>query len=191
MKSETSAPKRSWRERLAGGLRASRERLTAPLNALFGRKTLSADELDELESALISADVGVAASQSLIAELNSRWKRADGNADPRVLLRDALVELLAPIERPLVIGGERPFVIMIVGVNGAGKTTSIGKLTKHLQAQGLSVLLAAGDTFRAAAREQLAIWGERNDVHVISQQSADPAAVIYDAIASADRKSVV
>ncbi len=106
------------------------------------------------------------------------------------LLKEALVDLLTPLECPLTVSDARPFVIMLAGVNGAGKTTSIGKLAKHLQAQGLSVLLAAGDTFRAAAREQLAVWGERNGVAVISQQGGDPAAVMFDAIAAAKARGI-
>jgi fused signal recognition particle receptor len=106
------------------------------------------------------------------------------------MLKAALAELLAPLERPLVVTDARPFVIMLAGVNGAGKTTSIGKLAKHLQGQGLSVLLAAGDTFRAAAREQLAVWGERNGVAVIAQEGGDPAAVMYDAIAAARARGI-
>ena len=110
------------------------------------------------------------ATEHLLDDLRTRWKRAGGDADPKALLKHSLVELLAPLEKPLAIGPERPFVIMLAGVNGAGKTTSIGKLAKRLQQQGLSVLLAAGDTFRAAAREQLAVWGERNNVAVVAQQ---------------------
>jgi fused signal recognition particle receptor len=106
------------------------------------------------------------------------------------LLKAALVELLRPLEHPLVVGPARPFVIMLAGVNGAGKTTSIGKLARHFQLQGLTVLLAAGDTFRAAAREQLAVWGERNGVTVISQAGGDPGAVMFDAIAAARARGV-
>ena len=123
----------------------------------------------------------------------SSWralKRADVNADARTLLKEVLTEMLVPLEQPLVIGPERPFVVMIAGVNGAGKTTSIGKLAKHLQQRGYSVLLAAGDTFRAAAREQLEVWGERNGVAVIAQQGGDPAAVMFDAIAAARARGI-
>ncbi len=121
------------------------------------------------------------ATQHLLDDLPARWKRAGADADPKALLKAALLDLVAPLEAPLVVGDARPFVIMLAGVNGAGKTTSIGKLAKHLQGQGLSVLLAAGDTFRAAAREQLTVWGERNGVAVISQEGGDPAAVMFDA----------
>lgn len=181
---------RPWSERLRSGLGLSRERLARPLAAILGRKALSEESLDELETALLSADVGVAATERLLDDLRARWKRADSAADPRALLKASLAELLSPLERPLVVGAERPFVIMLAGVNGAGKTTSIGKLAKYLQAQRLSVLLAAGDTFRAAAREQLEVWGERNNVHVISQRGGDPAAVMFDAIAAARARDI-
>jgi fused signal recognition particle receptor len=176
---------RSWSERLRAGLSASRERLSQPLAAIVGHKALSESTLEELESALLTADVGVPATERLLADLRARWKRAGAEADPQALLKTSLTDLLRPLERPLVIGPQRPFVIMLAGVNGSGKTTSIGKLAKWLQAQGLSVLLAAGDTFRAAAREQLEIWGRRNGVHVVAQRGGDPAAVMFDAIAAA------
>ena len=175
--------RKSWRERLAEGLGRSREKLSGALASAFSRRTLDDETLEALESALLTADVGVAATQHLLDDLKSRWKRAGAEADPHALLKAALVELLSPLEQPLVVSDARPFVIMLAGVNGAGKTTSIGKLAKHFQDQGLSVLLAAGDTFRAAAREQLAVWGERNGVAVISQQGGDPAAVMFDAVA--------
>src|ERR1700676_2477299 len=159
--------RRSWSERLKAGLGASRERLARPLAAVFGNKALSPETVDALESALLAADVGAPATAHVLADLSARWKRAGADADPRRLLKASLTELLLPIEQPLVIGAPRPFVIMLAGVNGAGKTTSIGKLAKYLQLQGHSVLLAAGDTFRAAAREQLEAWGARNNVHVI------------------------
>ena len=132
----------------------------------------------------------MAATAAVVDELRDRWKRSGGEGDPKATLKAVLVDLLAPLERPLVVGAARPFVIMIAGVNGAGKTTSIGKLAKFLQAQGHSVLLAAGDTFRAAAREQLAVWGERNGVAVIAQQSGDPAAVMFDAIGAAKARGI-
>jgi len=181
---------RSWSERLRASLSASRERLTRPLAALVGRSTLGEADLDALESALLLADVGVPATERLLADLRLRWKRAEAGADPAALLKASLTALLLPLERPLVVGPERPFVIMLAGVNGAGKTTSIGKLAKWLQGQGLSVLLAAGDTFRAAAREQLQVWGERNGVPVIAQQGGDPAAVMFDAIAAARARGI-
>ena len=174
--------RRSWGERLRAGLEASRQRIAQPLAALMGRKELSEEALGALETALLSADVGVATTERLLADLRSRWPRAGANVDPRALLKASLAGLLAPLEKPFVVGPERPFVIMLAGVNGAGKTTSIGKLARSLQMQGRSVLLAAGDTFRAAAREQLQAWGERNRVQVIAQQGGDPAAVMFGTI---------
>ncbi|MCC6380114.1 MAG: signal recognition particle-docking protein FtsY [Burkholderiales bacterium] len=188
--SEAEPPKRSWAERLTGGLAASREKLAGALAGVFGRRTLDDEALDELESALLTADVGVAATAHLLDDLKARYRRAGADADPRALLRESLVALLAPLEQPFAIGAERPYVIMIAGGNGAGKTTSIGKLAKWLQQQGHSVLLAAGDTFRAAAREQLAAWGERNGVAVIAQTGGDPAAVAFDAVAAAAARGI-
>jgi len=182
--------RRSWSERLRAGLEASRQRIAQPLAALMGRKELSEEALGALETALLSADVGVATTERLLADLRSRWLRAGADVDPRALLKASLAGLLAPLEKPFVVGPERPFVIMLAGVNGAGKTTSIGKLARSLQMQGRSVLLAAGDTFRAAAREQLQAWGERNRVQVIAQHGGDPAAVMFDAIAAARARGV-
>lgn len=178
--------KKSWTERLKEGLSRSRDKLAGAL----ARRTLDAETLDELETALVTGDVGMPATRHLLDDLSARWKRSGGDADPKTVLKAALLDLVAPLEAPLVVTGARPFVIMLAGVNGAGKTTSIGKLAKHLQGQGLSVLLAAGDTFRAAAREQLTIWGERNGVAVISQDGGDPAAVMFDAIAAARARGI-
>ena len=177
-----------WRERLKAGLAKTREQLGGRLGALFG----AARPLDEafyetLETALIGADVGVAATAHLLDQLRARALRgriAD-SAGLRQALHESLTALLSPVAVPLETGSHRPFVIMLAGVNGSGKTTSIGKLAHYYQARGLSVLLAAGDTFRAAAREQLQAWGERNNVSVIAQQSGDAAAVIYDAVSAA------
>lgn len=187
----SGAEQRSWGERLRAGLEATRQRFTRPLSALVGRKALTDEALEELETALLSADVGVPATQRLLADLRARWQRAGDEADPRTLLVASLAALLAPLEKPLVVGDERPFVIMLAGVNGAGKTTSIGKLARWLQDRGLSVLLAAGDTFRAAAREQLEAWGERNGIQVIAQGGGgDPSAVMFDAVAAARARGI-
>ena len=180
----------SWTDRLKAGLARTRE--AVGLNRLFASK-LDEASLEALESALLSADAGVPATARLIDDLRARWKNQGGEsgpASPKTLLRDALADLLKPLEVPLVIGPERPFVIMLAGVNGAGKTTSIGKLAKYFQQQGLTVLLAAGDTFRAAAREQLTVWGERNNVTVISQDGGDPAAVMFDAVQAAKSRGI-
>jgi fused signal recognition particle receptor len=189
-KRDAEPDRRPWGERLKAGLVLSRERLNRPLSELFGRRTISDETLEELETALLEADVGVPATAHLLGELADRAKRADGDADGRTLLKAVFTELLLPLEQPLIVGPERPFVVMIAGVNGTGKTTSIGKLAKYLQGQGYSVMLAAGDTFRAAAREQLEIWGERNGVPVVAQQGGDPAAVMFDAIAAARARGI-
>jgi len=181
---------RTWTERLKSGLGLSRDKLAGALTGVFSRRKLDDEAIDELETALLTGDVGVAATEHLIADVKARYRRAGPDADPRSVLRDALVDLLQPLERPLVISDARPFVIMLAGVNGAGKTTSIGKLAKWLQARDLSVILAAGDTFRAAAREQLAIWGERNNVAVVRQEGGDPAAVMFDAIGAARARDI-
>ena len=187
---EAAAEPQGWRDRLKAGLGLSRGKLSGALGGVFRRRTLDDEALDTLEAALLEADVGVPAAVHLIDELRTRYRRAGADADPRAVLRDAMTELLAPLERPLAIGSARPYVIMIAGVNGVGKTTSIGKLAKWLQQQGLTVLLAAGDTFRAAAREQLAAWGARNDVTVVQQQGGDPAAVVFDAIGAAAARGI-
>ena len=173
--------KKGWLDKLKSGLTATRNKLG--LNILFAGK-LDEETLEQLEAQLLMADCGMPATQHLLDDLRKRWKQAGGTGDPRAMLVDSLTELLQPLEQPFKIAQEAPFVIMIAGVNGAGKTTSIGKLSKYLQGQGASVLLAAGDTFRAAAREQLAIWGERNNVTVIQQVGGDPAAVMFDAVAA-------
>ena len=168
----------------------TRGKLAGALTGVFSRKKLDDEALEELETALLTGDVGVDATAHLLDDLRGRWKRAGDDADPRTELAGALADLLAPLERPLVVGPERPFVIMLAGVNGAGKTTSIGKLAKWLQQQHLTVLLAAGDTFRAAAREQLAAWGERNGVAVIQQAGGDAASVVFDAIGAAKARGI-
>jgi fused signal recognition particle receptor len=185
-----AAPRKSWTERLKSGLSASRDKLSGAITQAFRRRTLDQEALDELETALIGADVGIDATERLLADLTERYRRAGADADPRRLLNAALRDLVTPLEAHFAIGDARPFVIMLAGVNGAGKTTSIGKLAKWLQEQGLTVLLAAGDTFRAAAREQLAVWGERNGVAVIAQQGGDPAAVMFDAVEAARARGI-
>lgn len=190
--SETATPALSWRERLKAGLERTRAQFGGKLKSVFSRGKVDDELLEELESLLLTSDVGMEATQHLLGELKRRAKedRLDSPESIQKALQDALHELLLPLEAPLDISAHRPFIIMIAGVNGAGKTTSIGKLAKHFQAQGLSVLLAAGDTFRAAAREQLQTWGERNNVTVISQESGDPAAVIFDAISAARARGI-
>ena len=182
----------SWSERLKAGLAKTNATLNTPVGELFSRSKIDASLYEELEATLLMADCGIAATSWLLDELKARVKR-DGIENPaalRAVLIDLLTKLLTPIERPLEITAHRPFIIMLAGINGAGKTTSIGKLARHFQQQGLSVLLAAGDTFRAAAKEQLMVWGERNGITVIAQESGDPAAVIFDAIAAARARKI-
>ncbi len=170
----------------------TRSALDGGLGALFGRSAIDEALYEALESALLTADCGVQATRTLLARLRARTKR-EGIAEPAALkraLRDELRSLLAPLERKLDLDRAKPLVIMVAGVNGSGKTTSIGKLAKWLQQQNRSVLLAAGDTFRAAARQQLAAWGEKNGVAVISQESGDAAAVVYDATAAARARGI-
>ncbi|MCO5116760.1 MAG: signal recognition particle-docking protein FtsY [Burkholderiaceae bacterium] len=171
-----------WLDRLKSGLKKTGSSITT----VFTGTRIDDALYEELETALLLADTGVPATEHLLAELRRRVKdaRASEPAQVKVLLQDAIAELLSPLEKALVVGVYHPTVIMVAGVNGAGKTTSIGKLTKHLADAGASVLLAAADTFRAAAREQLAVWADRNRVEIISQQGADPSAVAFDAVAA-------
>ncbi len=180
--------KPGWRERLSGNSFAR------GLNALFVRHPkLDDDLLDELETTLITADVGVEASTALVEDLRRRMHKREFADAPALLaaLRKALVALLTPVERSLDVRGKQPFVVLVVGINGAGKTTTIGKLARRWSDEGRSVMLAAGDTFRAAAVEQLKTWGERNQVPVVSQgQDADAASVIFDALQAARSRGI-
>jgi fused signal recognition particle receptor len=175
------APERQgWMDRLTAGLRKT----GSSISMVFNGAQIDDALYEELESALLLADTGVKATGHLLDEVKRRVK-ATGATRPvqaKNILADSLTQLLKPLEKALVIGEYRPTVIMVAGVNGAGKTTSIGKLTKHLADEGASVLLAAADTFRAAAREQLAIWADRNMVEIVSQAGGDPAAVSFDAV---------
>ncbi len=182
----------SWRDRLKAGLARTRAQFGGKLKSIFSRGKVDDELLEELEALLLTCDVGMEATQHLLNDLKGRAKRnkIDTPEGIQRALADAMCELLLPLEQPLEVSSQRPFIIMIAGVNGAGKTTSIGKLAKYFHAQGLSVLLAAGDTFRAAAREQLQAWGEKNNVTVISQESGDPAAVIFDSIAAARARGI-
>ncbi|HWT71042.1 MAG TPA: signal recognition particle-docking protein FtsY [Oxalicibacterium sp.] len=178
--------KKTWMTRLKAGLSKTSSNLTT----LFVGARIDDELYDELESALLMSDAGVDATQFLLDALKRKVKndKLTEAAQVKSALRDLLVDMLAPLQKPLVLGRHQPLVMMIAGVNGAGKTTTIGKLAKHMQAHHQSVLLAAGDTFRAAAREQLAIWGQRNNVTVIAQESGDPAAVAFDAVQSAQAR---
>lgn len=181
--------------RLKSGLSRTRGRFSEGLQSLvLGEKTIDAGLLDDVETQLLSADVGLEATDQVIGNLKQKLDRKQlADADSFMSgLKQELEDILAPCNKPLEIASQQgPFVILIVGVNGVGKTTTIGKLTKRLQAQGKSVMLAAGDTFRAAAVEQLQVWGERNDVPVVAQQTgSDSASVIFDALQSARAKSM-
>uniref|UniRef100_UPI0035D50CEE signal recognition particle-docking protein FtsY n=1 Tax=Glaciimonas immobilis TaxID=728004 RepID=UPI0035D50CEE len=180
--------KRSWLTRLKTGLSKTSSNLTT----LFVGAKINDDLYEELESALLVSDAGVDATQFVLNALKKTVKdeRLTDALQVKAALRSILIKLLTPLQKPMEIGKHQPLVMMIAGVNGAGKTTTIGKLAKHLQAHKQSVLLAAGDTFRAAAREQLTIWGERNNVSVIAQESGDPAAVAFDAVHSAQARGI-
>lgn len=186
-----------WLSRLKSGLAKTRAVLNTDVGDLFSRHATVDEALfEELETALITADVGIRATTKLIADLRRAAKEkkiADG-AMLQAEFKSALVSLMTPLEQPLNVQtnspATKPFIILIAGVNGAGKTTTIGKLAKYFQSQGLSVMLAAGDTFRAAAREQLMTWGERNNVTVIAQEQGDSAAVIFDAVQSAKARGI-
>lgn len=183
---------RSWTERLKSGLAKTRDKLGKNLASLFGGGQIDEDLYEELETVLLTADMGVDATEHLLREVRARvsLRGLKDSSELKQTLKDVLYELIVPLEVPLDTSQGKPFVIMMAGVNGAGKTTSIGKLAKYFQNQNKSVLLAAGDTFRAAAREQLMEWGERNNVTVITQQGGDSAAVCFDAINSAKARSI-
>lgn len=189
---ESAEPNLSWAERLKQGLAKTRNQLGNQLSGLFGGGKIDAEVYEDLETILLTSDVGISATEFLLDDIKNRVKRQslDDTTQLKAALKEAMADLLQPLEKPLVTDRHKPFIIMLAGVNGAGKTTTIGKLAKHFQAQGKSVLIAAGDTFRAAAREQLQVWGERNNVHVVAQSSGDPAAVMFDAINSARAKNI-
>ena len=173
-------PRKGWLDKLKAGLRKT----GASIATVFTGTQIDDALYEDLETALLMADTGVKATEHLLADLKKRVKEQK-TTDPaavKALLADAITDLLKPLQKPLVIGEFKPTVIMVAGVNGAGKTTSIGKLTSHLANEGATVLLAAADTFRAAAREQLAVWADRNTVDIITQAGGDPAAVSFDAV---------
>ena len=185
---------RGFFKRLRAKLNQGPAWLTADLTELLPGRKIDAEILDELETRLITADVGTEATSRILDELRRRVARKELD-DVHALLKalhDAMLDILKPVERPLVINpANKPYVILVVGINGAGKTTTIGKLARRLMAEGHSVMLAAGDTFRAAAREQLEVWAQRNDVPIIAQQSgAEPAAVIFDALQAARARHI-
>jgi fused signal recognition particle receptor len=175
-----AAERQGWMDKLSSGLRKT----SSNIAQVFTGAQIDDNLYEELESALLMADTGVKATEFLLADVKRRVAASGATRPVQVknILIASLTELLKPLERPLVIGEFKPTVIMVAGVNGAGKTTSIGKLTKHLANDGASVLLAAADTYRAAAREQLAVWADRNTVEIVSQEGGDPAAVSFDAV---------
>ncbi len=191
---ETLSPSENNRTDLSHSLEKTKRTFSDGMADFFlGRKSIDNTLLDELETRLLSADVGIDATTTIIDELQSGISRkAINDADSLHLkLAEIMKSILQPCEQPLNTASAKPFVILVVGINGAGKTTSIGKLASHFKQQGKSVMLAAGDTFRAAAVEQLQEWGKRNNVPVISQGTgADPASVIFDAVASARSKNI-
>jgi fused signal recognition particle receptor len=186
----------SWAARLKAGLARTREVLNTDLGALLARRSIDESLYEELETALLAADCGVEATRSLLEDLRKRVRaeRIEDGVALKAALKATVLERLRPLERRLDVGGKdsphKPCVIVVAGVNGSGKTTSIGKLAKWLQLGGRSIMLAAGDTFRAAAREQLAAWGERNGVPVIGQQGGDPGAVVFDAVSAAQARGI-
>ena len=179
---EPPPSRQSWLDKLRNGLRKT----GSSIAQVFTGAQIDDALYEELEAALLMADAGIKATEFLLQDLKRRVKEAKAVDPARVkaLLGDALADLLAPLEKPLVVGQFKPTVMMVVGVNGAGKTTSIGKLTRHLADAERTVLLAAADTFRAAAREQLAVWADRNRVEIVSQEGGDPAAVAFDAVSA-------
>lgn len=189
----TEEHKLGWAARLKQGLTKSRDKMAKSLAGVFGGGQIDENLYEELETVLITSDMGMEATEYLMKDVRDRVSLKglkDGN-ELRGALKEALYDLIKPLEKPLVLPETKePFVIMLAGINGAGKTTSIGKLAKYFQAQGKSVLLAAGDTFRAAAREQLQAWGERNNVTVISQTTGDSAAVCFDAVQAAKARGI-
>ncbi|MBR1819089.1 MAG: signal recognition particle-docking protein FtsY [Neisseriaceae bacterium] len=188
------AKKSGWFSRLKQGLTKSRDKLGKSLATVFGGGQIDEDLYEELETVLLTSDMGVEATERLLSDVRKRvtLKGLKDASELKQALKEALRELLQPLEQPLVLPEKRdePFVIMMAGVNGAGKTTSIGKLAKLYQSENRSVLLAAGDTFRAAAREQLIEWGNRNDVTVISQEKGESAAVCFDAVEAAKARKI-
>ena len=185
---EEPSGRQKWLDRLKAGL----GKTASSISGVFGGSKIDEALYEDLESALLMADAGVAATTQLVADVRKKAKAA-GVTHPialKNLLTASLTELLTPLQKPLHIGPQATTVIVVAGVNGAGKTTSIGKLTHHLAQSGSRVLLAAADTFRAAAREQLSVWADRNTVEIISQDGADPAAVAFDAVSAGKARQV-
>ena len=195
MTNDADTPKvRGFFKRLRAKLNTGPAWLTTDIKELLPGRKIDAQILDDLETRLIMADVGVEATTRILEDLRKRVARKELDDVDALLkaLHDAMTAILAPVEKPLeIVPQHRPFVILVIGINGAGKTTTIGKLAHRLLAEKRSVMLAAGDTFRAAAREQLQVWAERNHVPIIAQQAgAEPAAVIFDALTAARARNI-
>jgi len=195
MTNDADTPKvRGFFKRLRAKLNTGPAWLTTDIKELLPGRKIDAQILDDLETRLITADVGVEATTRILEDLRKRVARKELDDVDALLkaLHDAMTAILAPVEKPLEIApGHRPFVILVIGINGSGKTTTIGKLAHRLLAEKRTVMLAAGDTFRAAAREQLEVWAERNHVPIIAQQAgAEPAAVIFDALTAARARNI-
>jgi fused signal recognition particle receptor len=183
--------RRSWWQRLTGGLKRTSSSLGTALSDLVTKRKLDAAMLEEIEEALIRADLGVATAGRVTQALGEgRYDKAISVDEVKTVLASEVEKILTPVAKPLLLGTQKPFVLLVVGVNGSGKTTTIGKLAAKFHADGKKVMLAAGDTFRAAAREQLTVWGERNNVTVVSQESGDAAAVIFDAVGAARARKI-
>lgn len=194
---DRSVPSPGFADKIRQGLARTRQSLSKQLSGLFHGRKIDETLYEELETALLTADAGITATHHLLDSVRKRVKRdaLDDAGQLKLALQDALTELLEPLARPMETQEKKPFVIMIAGVNGVGKTTTIGKLAHYFQSQGQSVLLAAGDTYRAAAQAQLKVWGERNNITVISQESeqgkkSDPSAVIFDAVSAARARGI-
>lgn len=195
--SSTAPAATSFADKIRQGLARTRQSLSKQLSGLFSGGKIDEALYEELETALLTADAGIAATNRLLDSVRKRVKRdaLDDAQQLKPALQDALAEMLEPLARPMAFAEKKPFVIMIAGVNGVGKTTTIGKLAHYFQSQGQSVLLAAGDTYRAAAQAQLKVWGERNNITVISQEGepgkkGDPSAVIFDAVNAAKARGI-
>ncbi len=193
MNDHTENKPASFFSKLRNAIGGKKSSVDDNLLGLFNKNKVDEELIEDIESQLIMADIGIETTEKIISNLTKNLKRNIDNADDvKVNIKEIMLSILEPVDAPLIVNRNKdPFVILMVGVNGAGKTTSIGKLSQTFSSQNFSVMMAAGDTFRAAAIEQLEIWGERSNVEVISQESgADPAAVIFDAYASAKAKNI-
>jgi fused signal recognition particle receptor len=185
-------PKQSWWQRLSGGLKRTSSSIGGAISELVSKRKLDAATIEELEELLIRADLGVDVARRIAAAVGEgRYDKAVSADEVKAILAAEVEKVLSPVAQPLVIGGAKPFVILVVGVNGSGKTTTIGKLAARLRHEGRSVMLAAGDTFRAAAIDQLKVWGARSGAKVVArEQGADAAGLAFDALTAAQRDGV-